>query len=166
MRTIPLCLFAVLACACGNAAPPPETPASTQPVASSSASAAPVPTVAPTVATTPEVEGQRVAQLWLADVDGGKYAESWTGAASLFRAAVDQPGWVKAVSSVRAPLGAMKSRTLRSAQFATKLPGAPEGQYVVIQYDTVFDKMPHAVETVTPMKDPDGQWRVSGYFVK
>ena len=23
-----------------------------------------------------------------------------------------------------------------------------------------------AVETVTPMKDPDGEWRVSGYFIK
>jgi hypothetical protein len=23
-----------------------------------------------------------------------------------------------------------------------------------------------AVETITPMRDPDGQWRVSGYFIK
>ena len=23
-----------------------------------------------------------------------------------------------------------------------------------------------AVETITPMLDPDGQWRVSGYFIK
>lgn len=23
-----------------------------------------------------------------------------------------------------------------------------------------------AVETVTPMRDPDGEWRVGGYFIK
>ena len=31
---------------------------------------------------------------------------------------------------------------------------------------TVFEKKASAVETITPMLDPDGVWRVSGYFIR
>jgi len=58
------------------------------------------------------------------------------------------------------------SRKVKSRQLVDKLPGAPDGKYVVIQYDTVFAGKASAVETVTPMLDRDGTWRVSGYFIK
>ena len=48
----------------------------------------------------------------------------------------------------------------------TELPGAPDGEYVVFQFDTQFERKRAAVETVTPMCDPDGSWRVSGYFIR
>jgi hypothetical protein len=155
-------------CACGRSSLPPET------APSASASSATPPTVASTAASaaepsptgTPEGEAQRAAEAWLADVDAQRYAESWTGAAALFRGAIDQAGWVKSVGAVRGPLGPLKSRTLKSAHFARTLPGAPDGEYVVVKYDTVFDKKQHAVETVTPMKDADGRWHVSGYFIR
>jgi hypothetical protein len=60
----------------------------------------------------------------------------------------------------------MVSRTLKSASYAKSLPGAPDGEYVVIQFDATFEKKQSAIETVTPMKEPDGRWRVSGYFIK
>jgi len=37
---------------------------------------------------------------------------------------------------------------------------------VVIQFDSSFEHKQTAVETVTPMLDTDGKWRVSGYFIK
>ncbi len=37
---------------------------------------------------------------------------------------------------------------------------------MVIEYSVSFAGKPEAVETVTPMKDPDGHWRVSGYYIK
>jgi hypothetical protein len=46
------------------------------------------------------------------------------------------------------------------------LPGAPDGEYVVIQFEASFEKKKAAVETVTPMVDEDGEWRVSGYYLK
>jgi hypothetical protein len=46
------------------------------------------------------------------------------------------------------------------------LPGAPPGEYVVIVYASAFENRPAAQETVNPMRDKDGVWRVSGYFVK
>ena len=46
------------------------------------------------------------------------------------------------------------------------LPGAPDGEYVVIQYATTFENKKSAIETITPMLDGDGKWRVSGYYIK
>ena len=37
--------------------------------------------------------------------------------------------------------------------------------HVIIQFDTTFEKKA-AVETVTPMLESDGAWRVCGYYVK
>jgi hypothetical protein len=64
------------------------------------------------------------------------------------------------------PLGAVISRSLKAKNFATSLPGAPDGEYVVIQFATSFENKTSAVETITPMMDKDGQWRVSGYYIK
>jgi hypothetical protein len=44
--------------------------------------------------------------------------------------------------------------------------GIPDGQYVVIQFITSFTNKKPAIETVTPMLDSDGIWRVSGYYIK
>ena len=48
----------------------------------------------------------------------------------------------------------------------TSMPGAPDGEYVVIQYSTNFQNKKSAIETVTPMKNKGGEWRVSGYYIK
>jgi hypothetical protein len=103
---------------------------------------------------------------WLKFVDSGDYSQSWAEASSLFKAAVTQKDWEQKVSAVRQPLGALLSRKLKSAEYKTSLPGAPDGQYVVIQYDSSFANKKSAVETVTPMLDKDGQWRVSGYLIR
>jgi hypothetical protein len=55
---------------------------------------------------------------------------------------------------------------VKKTQSAASLPGAPDGQYVVVQFDTVFADKPSAVETVTFMLENDGQWRAAGYFIK
>ena len=70
------------------------------------------------------------------------------------------------VRAARGPLGKVASRKLKSAQYKTSLPGAPDSKYVVIQYDTSFENKRSAVETIVPTLDKDGQWRVSGYFIR
>jgi predicted transcriptional regulator len=108
---------------------------------------------------------QAAAKGWLAEIDAGRYGDSWEHASTLMRKAVSKSDWEKAASSVRGPVGALKSRTVQSATFTKSLPGAPDGEYVVIVYDTKFEKT-NAVETVTPMREKDGSWKVSGYYVK
>jgi len=111
-------------------------------------------------------QAQNAAQAWLTLTDSGQYAPSWYSAAALFQAAVTKAAWIRAITSARSPLGGLKSRKLKSATFTHNLPGAPEGEYVVIQYDTQFDNKATAIETITPMHEKDGSWKVSGYFIK
>lgn len=103
---------------------------------------------------------------WLALVDEGKYAESWKVAATYFKGAIKEDQWGQSLQAVRAPLGDLISRKVKNKSYQTSLPGAPDGQYVVIQFKTSFENKLSAVETVTPMLDKDGQWRVSGYYIK
>jgi hypothetical protein len=84
----------------------------------------------------------------------------------MFRQRISSAQWEAAAAGARAPLGALKSRTLQSATPASTLPGAPDGQYVVIQFAASFEHKASAVQTVTPVKDADGTWHVSGYYIK
>lgn len=111
-------------------------------------------------------KAQDAATRWLALVDSGDYAQSWEQGASAFQAAVSKSAWTSAIQSARSPFGIMKVRTLKAASFKKTLPGAPEGEYVVIQYSSQFANNASAIETVTPMLDKDGTWKVSGYFIK
>jgi len=103
---------------------------------------------------------------WLSLVDRENYAESWNQAAGLFKAAVTKEQWQNTVRAVRVPLGKVVARKLKSKQYTKTLPGAPDGEYVVIQYETTFEQKQSAIETITPMLDKDGKWRISGYYIK
>ena len=106
------------------------------------------------------------AQTWLALVDAGNYPASWDTAAAYFKKVLPQDKWVTTMTAFRQPLGQVASRTFKDAQVTQSLPGAPDGQYVVIQYSSSFDKKKEALETITPMLDPDGKWRVAGYYIQ
>jgi hypothetical protein len=114
----------------------------------------------------PEDLAQTAAEAWLKLTDAGDGAASWEQAAKLFKEAVTKDQWIQALAGVRPPLGKLVSRKLASRQYSEALPGAPAGKYVVVQYDTVFEHKTSAVETITPMLDPDGVWRVSGYLIR
>ena len=113
-----------------------------------------------------EKDALEAAESWLGLVDAGEYGTSWDQSSELFKAAVSKEQWEQALNSARKPLGELIGRTVISTKYATSLPGAPDGEYVVIQFTTRFTNKKSAIETVTPMKDPDGAWRVSGYYVK
>lgn len=109
---------------------------------------------------------QASALAWLSLIDNQSYAASWDAGASMFRSAVTQEQWQTAVQNARGRLGELKSRTLTSTKSASTLPGAPDGDYVVLQFQTSFGQKAAAVETVTTVKEADGAWRVVGYFVR
>jgi hypothetical protein len=106
------------------------------------------------------------AQKWVKLMDDGKYGESWDEAASMFKSQVTKEQWKGMAEQVGGQVGKVSKRTFKSADYTTKLPGAPEGEYVVVQYDSTFSTAGAVTEIITPTKDKDGKWRVSGYFLK
>ena len=113
-----------------------------------------------------DVEAERAARAWLALADSTDAAGTWAAAASLFQDAVPEDVWARSLQAARAPLGSVVARALRNAHAVSELPGAPDGEYVVLEFDTQFERKHAAVETVTPMRDRDGTWRVSGYYIR
>lgn len=105
------------------------------------------------------------ARAWLELVDREDYAQSWEAASLYFKSAVDKSGWVASLDAYRKPLGPVLSREIMDAEYTTALPGAPDSRYVVIRFKTSFANKKSSVETVTPVLDKDGQWRVSGYYI-
>jgi RNA polymerase sigma-70 factor (ECF subfamily) len=83
------------------------------------------------------VEGTAIsaAEAWLSLVDNGQYVESWNEAAQYFKGAVSKDQWGKAIRAARKPLGKNLSREFMSKSYHTSLPGAPDGEYVVIQFN-------------------------------
>lgn len=113
-----------------------------------------------------EKQATAAAEKWLDLVDAGKYAASWETAAKYFQNAISREKWEQTLDAVRKPLGKLIKRKLISATYKTALPAAPDGQYVVIQFEASFVNKKNAIETVTPMLSEDGKWRVSGYYIK
>jgi len=109
--------------------------------------------------------GVKASEAWLAIVDKGQYKKSWTDASTYFKKSLKAGAWEAQLKAARGPLGPVVSRKLKVAQYATSLPGAPDGQYVVAQFSTSFEKKKEAVETVTSMKE-GSVWRAAGYFIR
>ena len=117
---------------------------------------------------TDEKEAKAIAagQQWISLCDQAKYAESWDLASTYFKNAVKKEQWEQMAAAVRKPLGKVQKRDVKSQNYQTTAPGAPDGEYVIVQFNTVFENKKEATETVTMMIDHDRGWKVCGYFVK
>jgi hypothetical protein len=114
---------------------------------------------------TEERAAQRQALGFLGYLDKGRFADSYAYTGMLIRAQVDRPSFSAQVEKARAGTGALLTRELLDSTYATSVPGAPEGQYVVLHYHSSFADKQEAVETLT-LAFAKGYWRVSGYYIK
>jgi hypothetical protein len=117
------------------------------------------------VAAPSKEDAEASARSWLALIDSQKYEESWAEAGSFFRSSVKQQDWVQQVKNVRGGMGSLTMRKPLKTTMAKSLPGAPDGEYAVVQFDTVLKNKAKAVETI-PMMLEDGKWKAAGYFIK
>ncbi len=103
---------------------------------------------------------------WLHLIDAANYQAAWLSAGKAMQSARPETEFAQTIGRTRAPFGPVRLRTLRHADFTERLPGAPDGQYVIAQYSTGFTHKADAVETVIASLEADGQWHVSGYFIR
>ena len=126
--------------------------------------------VAPPSAKAQDAEATRTAvaaaEAFLRLLDEGKYAESWDSSAAAFRKAVTRGQWQTAAQQVRGGIGKLQSRSVMSGADAPKAQSNAQGEFIVVKFFAKYSNLEAAIETVAPMKDTDGQYRVSGYFVR
>ena len=118
------------------------------------------------VSQTAGVDATRVTDLWLAAIDAGRFADSWKDAAEVFKLGVTQDEWIGDLTTMRGQLGKTTMREFKSAQYSTRLRGAPAtGHYVTVTYLTKFANALLAIETLVVSKEGDGEWRIAGYHI-
>ena len=113
--------------------------------------------------TTSENEGR--AREWVALVDSKNWRASWQKSSPYFRSQIDADGWISTIQPLREPMGVVQSRVLSRVTKAQSLPGVPDGNYEILEFDTEFANRPNTVETVVMALD-DGEWGVVGYFMR
>jgi len=133
-------------------------------------------------APTAEIAARESAERWLKVIDAYQYGEAWARCAPFFRTQITREELIAGLEQVRTPLGAAQSRELKRLFYTTELPNAPDAHYVIVQYETKFaGRAEPVIETLTPMLidpqgDPvpvtaepyavEGEWLISGYFIK
>jgi hypothetical protein len=113
-----------------------------------------------------KTQARTSAKAWLALLSDHEYEKTWEQAGAQLKAAVSQEEWARKLSVTLGPMGKVESRAVRSTEYSTTMPGAPDGEYVVVTFDTTFQNKQTAVETVPLTKEEDGIWRVSGYWIR
>jgi len=121
--------------------------------------------VAPAPPRLAETGASSAARKWVRMLDDGQWDASWRAAGMMFKTQLTSAQWATTIQSVRQPLGRASSRTLQSAVQTKTLPGAPAGDYQVLQFQTLFANKPDAIETVVLSREQAG-WRVNGYFIR
>lgn len=125
------------------------------------------PTQAPTAASVPVADkaSTAAAEAWARVLDDGRWGESWRTAGTLFKSQLTEADWTAKVQPLRQQLGAVSSRKFKSVSNAATLPGAPNGEYAIVQFDAAFAMRPDAVETVVLARE-GAAWKVIGYFIR
>lgn len=103
---------------------------------------------------------------WLALLDKADYAGSWALTGAPFRNAVTAEEWAGAAMGTRGRMGYLKERKNKTVKLTNSLPGVPDAEYAVVQFDTAFETKDKAQESLTLLREADGVWRVVGYFIR
>ena len=104
---------------------------------------------------------------WLADIDAGRYAESYRATTEVFRRTIAEEQWLALLNTWRRPLGKVLSRKLAVKQALPTAKGTAEVTLTALQYRTEFaDTGTPMIETVAVNRFADGREAVGGYYIK
>jgi hypothetical protein len=72
------------------------------------------------------------------------------------------------LTNVRTPLGKCSGR--REVSLAIEKDPDPKGivkgTFAIAQFESSYDNLKHAVDTVTFMREKDGAWKAAGYYIR
>ena len=108
---------------------------------------------------------RKAADKWLALVDAAKYKDAYKQASQHTRAQASAEEWEPQIRAMREAAGAMKERDFTNAKPTKSMAGAPDGEYMLLEFSTAFANKAKAVETLM-MSREGGTWKAAGYFIR
>jgi hypothetical protein len=106
------------------------------------------------------------AKKWLALLDDGKTGAAWDASSPHLKSVVTRKKWIDGITDARKPFGKFVKRTPTKFARSHSMPGAPDGDYSIIEFDTEFANGKRASEQVIWMLGEREVWSVSGYFIR
>ena len=103
---------------------------------------------------------------FLSLVDAAEYGRSWQQGAELLKEKVSREQWIDQLTKIHALYGALIERSHRESTFTTSALDSPDGEYIILQYESSFKNKESVNETVIATLEPDGNWRVAGYHIQ
>ena len=78
---------------------------------------------------------------------------------------VTKDDWIDKLNKARNLSGGLVQRVQKSASYSTEAKDSPEGEYIMLIYESDFQRAKDVSEYVTVMLDGD-EWKVAGYFIQ
>src|SRR5690349_19775302 len=95
---------------------------------------------------------------WLALVDAGAFAESWAHAAGRVRPWHTRERFEAVTKKFFTEHGKPTSRNFKSITSEYRVPNSPEGEYVVVSYETKTEREEKPLREFTLMENEEGVW--------
>ena len=109
---------------------------------------------------------QDAANAWLSFIDDMDYTSSWQQAAPVLQERESESAWEQTLESDHGPLGPLLSRAPQNREYTRSAPDLPEGEYVVMVYESSYTQLEDAIETVIMTRTADDSWRAAGYEIR
>lgn len=106
-------------------------------------------------------QAREAADAWLALFDADDIEATYEMAAETFKTQVEMQDWEAQAAQVKQAVGELDGRTYMETTYADELPQAPEGDYMIVQYDTQYANL-NVTEFVILVLDED-TWRMVGF---
>jgi len=103
---------------------------------------------------------------WLKLLDTGKVGAAWDVSSAYLKSVVTRQKWVEGIGRARKPFGKFSTRTAGKFARAHTLPEAPDGDYAILEFDSVYANGKRATEQVIWMLESGDTWRVAGYYIR
>ena len=116
-----------------------------------------------------EIDGKvidQIARAWLTKLDKGYFQQCYDETAQTLKNNFDRKQWFDSMTAHRKPLGEAGKRKEINMFYETQLQTGETGDYVTVQYGSVFQQKLAVVESIIFMKEQDGSWKISGYWLK
>lgn len=104
---------------------------------------------------------------WIKLLDAGKFGDAWEQMDESFKKTAPKDAWCQQIGIIRGGLGPVVSRSVDHGKFKQKIDDRAKdfGEFVTVDYNTVFQKEPNGIEQFTAMRAKDGTWHPRGYYL-
>ena len=101
-------------------------------------------------------------EMWLSLIDENKYPDTWGSLSDIFKKTMTKEQWLDDLEEFRKPLGKLSGRKLL---YVTESSDKEIGEYLIIQYQSLFENKISKGEAVSVVRDSEGAWKILGYSI-